>query len=101
VAERDQVILAQFRFLGIEKALPFKPDERHRTILADAVVVGEAMAEANISDTNDRRVRLVWVRRHGSVAPGSNARNSCGGAAVANDAQSLLWADSTGYAAAV
>lgn len=50
VMERDRLILAQLRFLGIEKGKPFKPDERQQRILKDAVVVGEAMAKANTSD---------------------------------------------------
>jgi len=50
VMERDRLILAQLRFLGIEKGKPFKPDERQKKILEQAVVVGEAMAKANTSD---------------------------------------------------
>lgn len=50
VMERDRLILAQLRFLGIEKGKPFKPDARQKRILEDAVVVGEAMAKANTSD---------------------------------------------------
>jgi hypothetical protein len=48
--ERDRLILAQLRFLGIEKGKPFKPDARQKKILEEAVVVGEAMAKANTSD---------------------------------------------------
>lgn len=50
VMERDRLILAQLRFLGIEKGKPFNPDARQKKILEDAVVVGEAMAKANTSD---------------------------------------------------
>jgi hypothetical protein len=50
VMERDRLILAQLRFLGIEKGKPFKPDERQTKILEQAVIVGEAMAKANTSD---------------------------------------------------
>lgn len=50
VAERDRLIMAQLKFLGIEKGKPFKPDARQKKILEDAVVVGEAMAKANTSD---------------------------------------------------
>jgi hypothetical protein len=50
VAERDRMILAQLRFLGIEKGRPFEPDERQGKILEEAAVVGEAMAKANTSD---------------------------------------------------
>ncbi|WP_445673031.1 DUF1254 domain-containing protein [Pseudomonas inefficax] len=48
--ERDRLIMAQLRFLGIEKDKPFTPDARQKKILEDAVVVGEAMAKANTSD---------------------------------------------------
>jgi hypothetical protein len=53
VEERDRLIMAQLKFLGIEKGKPFKPDERQKKILEDGVVVGEAMAKAN---TTDKRV---------------------------------------------
>ena len=51
--ERDRLILAQLRFLGIEKGKDFKPDARQKRILEDGVTVGEAMAKAN---TSERRV---------------------------------------------
>jgi hypothetical protein len=50
VMERDRLILAQLRFLGIEKGKPFNPDARQKKLLEEAVVVGEAMAKANTSD---------------------------------------------------
>lgn len=50
VQERDRLILAQLRFLGIEKGKPFQPDARQEEILKQAVMVGEAMAKANTSD---------------------------------------------------
>ena len=50
VMERDRLILAQLRFLGIENGKAFKPDARQKQILEDAVIVGEAMAKANTSD---------------------------------------------------
>jgi hypothetical protein len=50
VMERDRLILAQLRFLGIEKGKPFKPDARQKKILEEAAIVGEAMAKANTSD---------------------------------------------------
>jgi hypothetical protein len=50
VMERDRLILAQLRFLGIEKGKEFKPDARQKKILEEAVIVGEAMAKANTSD---------------------------------------------------
>jgi hypothetical protein len=50
IMDRDRLILAQLRFLGIEKGKPFSPDARQKKILEEAVVVGEAMAKANTSD---------------------------------------------------
>jgi hypothetical protein len=50
VMERDRLILAQLRFLGIEKGKPFRPDARQKKILEDGALVGEAMAKANTSD---------------------------------------------------
>jgi hypothetical protein len=53
VMERDRLILAQLRFLGIEKGEPFEPDARQKEILEEGAIVGEAMAKAN---TTDKRV---------------------------------------------
>lgn len=53
IDERDRLILAQLRFLGIERGQPFKPDQRQAKLLNEGVVVGEAMAKAN---TTDKRV---------------------------------------------
>jgi hypothetical protein len=50
---RDRLILAQLRFLGIERGQPFEPDERQTRLLEEGVLVGEAMAKAN---TTDKRV---------------------------------------------
>lgn len=62
VDERDRLILAQLRFLGIERGQPFKPDERQIKLLSDGVLVGEAMAKAN---TSDKRVEPpFWPGTH-------------------------------------
>jgi hypothetical protein len=62
VMERDRLILAQLRFLGIEKGMPFRPDARQKGILEQAAVVGEAMAKAN---TSDKRVEpQFWPNTH-------------------------------------
>lgn len=53
VDERDRLILAQLRFLGIERGQPFKPDARQTKLLEEGALVGEAMAKAN---TTDKRV---------------------------------------------
>ncbi|MGB3712832.1 MAG: DUF1254 domain-containing protein [Candidatus Promineifilaceae bacterium] len=47
VAERDRLFMAMLKPLGIEKRVPFNPDERQTKILTEAVFVGEAMAKAN------------------------------------------------------
>jgi hypothetical protein len=60
--ERDRFILAQLRFLGIEKGKPFNPDERQKKLLTEAAIVGEAMAKTNTSDK--RIVQAFWPDTH-------------------------------------
>ena len=50
VEERDRVMMAMLRPLGIEKGKPFNPDVRQKRILIEATLVGEAMAKANDFD---------------------------------------------------
>ena len=45
--ERDKLILAMLRPLGIERSKPFAPDARQTKILTDAAQIGEVMAGAN------------------------------------------------------
>ena len=45
VAERDRFFMYFLKDLGIEKGKPFKPMERQRKILLDAMLTGEAMAK--------------------------------------------------------
>ncbi len=45
VEERDRFFMYFLKELGIEKGKSFTPDERQKKILAEAVVVGEAMAK--------------------------------------------------------
>jgi len=47
VQERDRLIMAMLKPLGIEKGNAFKPTSRQKKILLEAAVVGEAMAKAN------------------------------------------------------
>jgi hypothetical protein len=62
VQDRDRFMMAQLRFLGIEKGKPFKPDDRQKRILTEAALVGEAMAKAN---TSDKRVEPpFWPNTH-------------------------------------
>jgi hypothetical protein len=44
VEERDRIILGMLAPLGIEKGRLFKPDDRQRSILIEAALVGEVMA---------------------------------------------------------
>ena len=50
VQERDRIMVAMLRPLGIEKGKPFQPDARQKKILTEATLVGEAMAKANDFD---------------------------------------------------
>ncbi len=56
VQERDRMMMAMLRPLGIEKGKPFKPDARQKKILTEAALVGEAMAKAN--DFDKRQMEL-------------------------------------------
>jgi hypothetical protein len=47
VHERDRIMMAMLRSIGIEKDKPFKPTDRQVKILTEATLVGEAMAKAN------------------------------------------------------
>ena len=46
VHERDRMIVAMLKPLGIEKGKPFQPDARQKKILEEAAVIGEAMAKS-------------------------------------------------------
>jgi hypothetical protein len=62
VLERDRFMMAQLRFLGIEKGKPFHPDARQTKILTEAAKVGELMAKAN---TYTRRfAEPMWPGTH-------------------------------------
>jgi hypothetical protein len=50
VEQRDIFFHAMLRPLGLEKGQPFRPDARQTKILADAALVGEAMAKTNSAD---------------------------------------------------
>jgi hypothetical protein len=50
VQERDRIMMATLKPLGIEKDKPFQPDARQQKILEEAAVVGKAMAKANTFD---------------------------------------------------
>ena len=46
VMERDRMIMAMLKPLGIEKGKPFRPNARQRRLLEDGAQVGELMAQA-------------------------------------------------------
>jgi len=56
VQERDRIMMAMLRSLGIEKGKPFQPDVRMKNLLTEATLVGEAMAKAN--DFDKRQMEL-------------------------------------------
>ncbi|NTI32852.1 DUF1254 domain-containing protein [Rhizobium rhizogenes] len=57
VMERDRIMMAMLRPLGIEKGRPFQPDGRQKKILTDGAVMGELMAQANSFDTREEGAR--------------------------------------------
>lgn len=63
VQERDRLILAMLKPLGIEKGKPFRPDERQTKLLIEAALVGEAMAKANAFYKRFEGARY-WDDRH-------------------------------------
>jgi len=63
VQERDRLIMAMLKPLGIEKGKPFNPTERQKKILIEAALVGEAMAKANSFDKRFAGARY-WPDRY-------------------------------------
>src|SRR5271166_3978104 len=57
VEERDRIMMAMLRSLGIEKGKPFQLDARMKKLLTEATLVGEAMAKAN--DFDKRNMELA------------------------------------------
>jgi hypothetical protein len=53
VQERDRIMMAMLRSVGIEKGKPFQPDARMTTLLTEATLVGEAMAKVNDYEKRD------------------------------------------------
>jgi hypothetical protein len=53
VQERDRIMMAMLRSLGIEKGKPFQPDARMKKLLTEATLVGEAMAKVNDYEKRD------------------------------------------------
>jgi len=53
VQERDRIMMAMLRSIGIEKGKPFQPDARMKKLLTEATLVGEAMAKVNDYEKRD------------------------------------------------
>jgi len=53
VEDRDRIMMAMLRSLGIDKGKPFNPDARMKKLLTDATLVGEAMAKVNDYEKRD------------------------------------------------
>ena len=58
VHERDRMMVAMLKPLGIEKGKKFEPDARQKQILEQAAVVGEAMARANTYASREKEAKL-------------------------------------------
>jgi hypothetical protein len=61
VYERDRVMMAMLKPLGIEKGKKFNPNKRQKKILMEASLVGEAMAKAN---SYEKRLEDVYYRKN-------------------------------------
>lgn len=58
VGSGDPELLGQLAAIGIQKGVPFAPDERMKKILTDAAAIGSAIARAHIFDTRDREAYI-------------------------------------------
>lgn len=63
VEPRDFMMMAMLRPLGILPGVPFRPDDRQAAILAEAALVGEAMARANSYEKRFEGARLWKGKR--------------------------------------
>jgi len=63
VHERDRMMVAMLKPLGIEKGKPFQPDARQQKILGQAAIVGEAMARC-LSYAKRQPEAHIWPGTH-------------------------------------
>lgn len=63
VHERDRMMVAMLKPLGIEKGKKFEPDARQKKILEQGAVVGEAMARAQ-SYAKRQKEAKIWPDSH-------------------------------------
>src|SRR5271163_717181 len=68
VQERDRIMMAMLRSVGIEKGKPFNPDARMKKLLAEATLVGEAMAKVNDFDKRDMQLAHYVDGVHWDIA---------------------------------
>lgn len=69
VRERDRIMMAMLKPLGLEKGKPFKPDARQTEILTEAALVGEAMARANAYQKRFANA-AIWPDRRWEISLG-------------------------------
>lgn len=62
VHERDRMMVAMLKPLGIEKGKKFEPDARQKKILEQGAVLGEAMARANTYAKRQKEAK-IWPDR--------------------------------------
>lgn len=62
VHERDRMFVAMLKPLGIEKGKPFQPDAYQKKILAEATIIGEAMARS-LSYAKRQKEALMYPGR--------------------------------------
>lgn len=60
VQERDRMVLAMLKPLGIEKGKAFQPDDRQKKILEQAALVGESMARCE-SYAKRQKEAHIWA----------------------------------------
>jgi hypothetical protein len=80
VQERDRIMMAMLRSIGMEKGKPFQPNARQKKILTEAALVGEAMAKANDFDKRDMELAHYAEGVHWHVSlcldPGQETANN-------------------------
>ncbi len=63
VHDRDRIMVATLKPLGIEKGTPFNPDDRQTKILEEATLVGESMARC-LSYAKRQKEAGIWPGTH-------------------------------------
>lgn len=68
----DPELLGIFAAIGIKKGQTFNPDDRMKTILTEAVAIGNAAARVVTFASRDPRLRIYQDRNWWTVFPGGN-----------------------------